>query len=77
MPLFLNGWSMAACHCILEESINHTCNIEVKTHEIAIFVIAYLVVKGFSLLNKMLAKWKHLNSKLNGAQMEQKLFLSA
>jgi len=44
--------SLEARHCILKESINHTYNITVKTHETAIFVTAYLVAKGFKLFTK-------------------------
>jgi len=43
-------------------SLNHTYNIKVKTHETAIFVTAYLVAKGLYLLSKMLTKWKQLGS---------------
>ena len=44
------------------QSINHTYNIKVKRHEIAIFVTAYLVAKLFNLFSKTLTKWKWLGS---------------
>jgi len=58
--LYLNGWSSVSPHCILEESINHTHNIKVKTHETEIFVTACFIVKGFKLFSKMLTTWKQL-----------------
>jgi len=58
----LNGRSSVAHHSILEESINHTYNIKVKTHETAIFVTACLVAKRVNLFSKTLMKRKWLGS---------------